>query len=95
MGFLYTPRMWYIDKRWKETIHPIDNYEIPGLLPRIGSCNLDIANFYFCLFDFVFLSVALSLLRSQPYANSTALVDDHIHYAQLAKKTMRIKYVAL
>lgn len=79
----------------ERTIHPIDNYEIPGLLPRIAAAALDIAIFIFVYLILFSIGGFIASQEGQPYANSTALVDDHIHYAQLAKKDDANQYVAL
>ena len=79
----------------ERTLHPIDNYEIPSLLARIAAATLDLAIFIFVALILFSIGGFVVSQEGQTYANYVALVDDHIHYAQLANKDDTNQYVAL
>ena len=78
----------------KEDIKPINDYELPKMLPRFAAASIDLA--IFILLSFVILTISGLIVgkTNQNYINSNETLSSHIEYSKLAKYEEKNGYVS-
>ena len=73
---------------------PLDDYEIPKMLPRIASGLIDLA--IYLLLSFIILTIGGLFVGhfNQDFISANALINDHITYSKLAKEDENNGFVA-
>ena len=73
---------------------PIEQYQLPKMVSRIGAAALDLA-IYILLSLIIFTIAGVIVGKSgTSYSNANALIDEHIKYSKLAKEDEKNGYVA-
>ena len=73
---------------------PIEQYQLPKMVSRIGAAALDLA-IYILLSLIIFTIAGVIVGKSgTSYSNANALIDEHIRYSKLAKEDEKNGYVA-
>ena len=78
----------------ENNIKPIDQYQQPKMISRIGASVLDLA--LYILLSLIILTVAGVFVGKEgtDFSNANSLISDHIKYSRLAKEDEKNGYVA-
>ena len=77
-----------------KNIKPIDQYQSPTMVARIGAAVLDLA--MFILLSFLILTVGGLFIGKEgtPFANANSLISEQVEYSKLAREDDKNGYVA-
>ena len=77
-----------------KNIKPIDQYQSPTMVARIGAAVLDLA--MFILLSFLILTVGGLFIGKEgtPFANANSLISEQVKYSKLAREDDKNGYVA-
>ena len=86
--------MCYINSMLDKNIKPIDQYQSPTMVARIGAAVLDLA--MFILLSFLILTVGGLFIGKEgtPFANANSLISEQVKYSKLAREDDKNGYVA-
>ena len=92
MGFYYV--MCYIYCMLEKNIKPIDQYQVPSMVVRLGAAALDLALYILLSFLLLTLGGLIVGREGTSFSNANATISDHIVYSKLAKTDEKNGYVA-